>query len=135
MFLSNLELFGWEVCKDSAYGVGNSCTHKYEHLLVFCSFLFVSLNVLVSYFIFYRNSYKNQRNLTNTFKLTHRNEQNTSKCSYSSVHTTCTIFTKPYLWPKTRIENYVWFSKKNNWKLNWDWKIGLFYKDSCWEGF
>jgi hypothetical protein len=55
----------WKLCKDSACGVGNSYSPKYEVLLVFYLFLCVSLNVLVS---FYRNYYKNSKS-----SLTHSN--------------------------------------------------------------
>jgi hypothetical protein len=45
--------------RDTTCSQGNSNTSKYEVFLVFCSFLCISLNVLVSFLNFYRNFCKN----------------------------------------------------------------------------
>ncbi len=48
------------VYKDNACGEWNCFTPNYEVLLVFCSFLCVSLNVLLSLLNCYRNFYKKE---------------------------------------------------------------------------
>jgi hypothetical protein len=40
--------------QDSAFGVWNSCIPEYEVSFVFCSFQYISLNVFVSFFYFWR---------------------------------------------------------------------------------
>jgi hypothetical protein len=55
------------------------------------------LNVLVSFFHHNRNFYQNWIRLTNIFKHTHRNEQNTTKHSYLGVVEFHTI--NHYLYP------------------------------------
>ncbi len=52
---------------------------------VFYSFIYVGLNVLVSVFNLYTNLYKNEKKLTNSFKLINRHEQNTNETSYLDV--------------------------------------------------
>jgi hypothetical protein len=47
----------------------------------FICILLISVYVLVSFFIFFSKCHYKYKNLTNTSKLPHRNEQNTSKIS------------------------------------------------------
>jgi hypothetical protein len=54
----------WEMDKDNTWSVWNSSRLKYEVLSVFCSFLCVSLNVLVNFLLSYRIFCKNLKGLT-----------------------------------------------------------------------
>jgi hypothetical protein len=66
-------------CKDGAFSVGKSSPSNYEVFCIFCLILCLSLYVLVSFFLLYSNIYRDEKKLTNTLKLTHKNKQNTQE--------------------------------------------------------
>ncbi len=92
-------------------------TLKCEILLVFCSFLCVSLNVLMSFFNFMKKFLYSWKKLTNTFKLTHKNEKNTNRTSHLSVeefhipHELSINFF--YLWLALRASIIPWKFQRN----------------------
>ncbi len=109
---------------------------KYEIFIIFCSFLCISLNVLVSIFLFYRNLiiilknslihlnlhrefFLEKKLFTNTFKFTHTNSQIQLKFHiriWRVSNTTCNIF--PYF------QSMVFPKKKGKWEnLDWRWVV------------